>query len=55
VLEVVRETEGMSVRDGYRVLTGGGLPAYRAMLDSGDARGGARAFTERRKPVWRGR
>ena len=55
VLEILRETEGMSVRDGYRVLTGGGLPAYRAMLDSHDAREGARAFAERRKPVWRGR
>jgi crotonobetainyl-CoA hydratase len=55
VLEILRETEGMSVRDGYRVLAGGGLAAYRAMLDSGDAREGARAFTERRKPVWRGR
>jgi len=55
VLEIVRETEGMSVRDGYRVLAGGGLPAYRAMLDSQDAREGAQAFAERRKPVWRGR
>ena len=55
VLEILRETEGMSVRDGYQVLTGGGLPAYRAMLDSHDAREGAQAFAERRKPVWRGR
>jgi crotonobetainyl-CoA hydratase len=54
VLEIVRETEGMSVRDGYRILAGGSLPAYRAMLDSQDAREGARAFAERRKPVWRG-
>ena len=55
VLEILRETEGLSVRDGYRVLAGGGLPAYRAMLDSEDAREGARAFSERRKPVWGGR
>ena len=55
VLEIVRETEGTSVPDGYQVLRGSALPAYRAMLDSDDAREGARAFAERRKPVWRGR
>jgi crotonobetainyl-CoA hydratase len=49
------ETEGMSVRDGRRVLGESALPAYRAMLDSQDAREGALAFAERRKPVWRGR
>ena len=55
VLEILRETEGMSVRNGYRVLTENPLPAYRAMLDSQDAREGAQAFAERRNPVWRGR
>ena len=55
VLEILRETEGMSVRNGYRVLTESPLPAYRAMLDSQDAREGAQAFAERRRPVWRGR
>jgi len=55
VLEILRETEDMDVRAGYEVLRGGGLPAYQAMLDSEDAREGARAFTESRKPVWRGR
>ena len=54
VLEILRETEGMGVHAGYEVLRGG-LPAYRAMLDSEDAREGARAFTESRRPVWRGR
>lgn len=39
----------------YRFLAGGGLPGYRKMLDSEDAREGARAFSERRDPVWRGR
>ena len=55
VLEIVRETEGMGARDGYRALAEATLPAYRAMLDSQDAREGAQAFAERRKPVWRGR
>src|SRR5215472_13013051 len=55
VLEILRETEATSVCTGYSVLRSGALPAYRAMLDSEDAREGARAFTESRRPVWRGR
>jgi enoyl-CoA hydratase/carnithine racemase len=55
VLEILRRTEGTSVRDGYAVLRSGALPAYRAMLDSEDAQEGARAFAERRQPRWRGR
>jgi crotonobetainyl-CoA hydratase len=55
VLEVLRETEGAGVRAGYAIQGGGGMPAYRAMLASADAAEGARAFTERRRPVWQGR
>jgi crotonobetainyl-CoA hydratase len=55
VLEIIRETEGRNVRAGFEVLRRARLPAYRAMLDSEDAAEGARAFAERRKPVWRGR
>ncbi len=55
VLEIVRETDGMGVRAGYETLRSGSLAAYRAMLDSEDAREGARAFAESRRPVWRGR
>jgi crotonobetainyl-CoA hydratase len=54
-LEIIRETQGMTVRAGYEALRRGSLPAYRAMLDSEDAAEGARAFAERRPPVWRGR
>jgi crotonobetainyl-CoA hydratase len=54
-LEILRETEGAGVRDGYQILRGDGLAAYRAMLDSQDAREGARAFAERRRPQWQGR
>jgi hypothetical protein len=42
------------VADGYRVMRGDGLPAYRRMLSSEDAREGVRAFTERRPPRWTG-
>ena len=50
MLEILRETEGIDVRTGYEILRSGGLPAYRAMLDSEDAREGARAFAESRRP-----
>ncbi len=55
VLEILRETEGAGVGAGYATQRGDGLPAYQAMLSSQDAHEGARAFTERRRPVWRGR
>ena len=55
VLEIMQETEATSMRTGYSVLRSGALPAYRAMLDSQDAREGARAFADRRKPRWQGR
>jgi crotonobetainyl-CoA hydratase len=55
VLEILRETEGTSVPEGYSLLRSGDLPAYRAMLGSQDAQEGARAFAERRAPRWQGR
>ena len=54
VLEIMRETEGAPVGEGYRIMRGDGLPAYRRMLDSDDAREGVRAFAERRPPRWTG-
>ena len=55
VLEIMRETEGTSVTEGYQIMRGGGLPAYQQMLTSDDAREGVRAFAERRPPRWAGR
>jgi len=54
-LEIMRETEGTAVAEGYRIMRGDGLPAYRAMLSSEDAQEGVRAFAERRPPRWTGR
>ena len=54
VLEILRVTEASDVRRGFHLLRTGDLPSYRAMLGSADAREGAQAFAERRKPVWRG-
>jgi crotonobetainyl-CoA hydratase len=53
VLEILRATEATDVRSGFNLLRTGDLPGYRAMLGSADAREGAQAFAERRKPVWR--
>jgi crotonobetainyl-CoA hydratase len=54
-LEIMRETEGADVAEGYRTMRGDGLPAYRRMLSSQDAQEGVRAFAERRPPRWTGR
>jgi len=54
-LEIMRETEGTAVAEGYRIMRGDGLPAYRRMLSSQDAQEGVRAFAERRPPRWAGR
>jgi crotonobetainyl-CoA hydratase len=53
VKQVLRATEAVPVEDGYRVLRGDGLPAYRAMLSSADAQEGPQAFADKRPPVWR--
>jgi crotonobetainyl-CoA hydratase len=55
VLEILRATEATDVRRGFDLLRSGDLPGYRAMLSSADAREGAQAFAERRRPVWKGR
>jgi crotonobetainyl-CoA hydratase len=52
-LEIMRETEGTTASEGFRVQRGD-LPAYQRMLESDDAREGVRAFGERRRPRWGG-
>ena len=54
-LEIMRETEGAGVAEGYQIMRSDGLPAYRRMLSSQDAREGVRAFAARRPPRWAGR
>ena len=55
IKEVTRATAAVGIEQGFAVMRGGGLPAYRAMLDSDDAVEGARAFAEKREPRWAGR
>ena len=52
--EVLRATQGQPVQEAYRTLRGGGLPTYRAMLTSNDAKEGPIAFGEKRPPRWSG-
>jgi crotonobetainyl-CoA hydratase len=54
-LEIMRETEGTAVTEGYQIMRDDTLPAYRRMLSSQDAQEGVRAFAERRPPRWTGR
>ena len=52
---VMRATETLSVEDGYRLMQEGGIPAYDRLRRSHDYFEGARAFAEKRAPVWQGR
>jgi crotonobetainyl-CoA hydratase len=52
---VIAATQGLSIQDGYRAMRGGGIAAYERMKKSADYFEGARAFAEKRPPVWSGR
>jgi crotonobetainyl-CoA hydratase len=55
VKAILAATDGLSVREAYELVAAGKVPAHRAMQVSEDAREGAKAFVERRAPVWKGR
>lgn len=52
-LEVLRETEGQTIREGFATLRGD-LPHYARVGASADAQEGPRAFVEGRFPRWHG-
>ena len=51
---VVARTQGLPVEEAYRVMRSG-IPTYERMKHSSDYFEGAKAFAEKRAPVWSGR
>lgn len=55
IKEVARESETLSFHDAIARVMRRGFPTVAALYDSEDQLEGARAFAEKRDPVWRGR
>ncbi|MDE0420080.1 MAG: enoyl-CoA hydratase-related protein [Gammaproteobacteria bacterium] len=55
IKEVVRESEAMRAQDALRRVGERRFPAVDRLYGSADQKEGARAFAEKREPVWKGR
>ena len=55
IKEVLRETENIPFQSALNSITGRKLPTVDRLYSSDDQLEGARAFVEKRKPLWRGR
>jgi crotonobetainyl-CoA hydratase len=55
IKEVVREAENMKFLDALRKITGSEFDTVKTLYSSEDQMEGARAFAEKRDPVWRGK
>lgn len=55
IKEVVRETEHLGVQEAFNLVTRRKLKTVDTLYSSEDQKEGARAFAEKRKPVWRSR
>ena len=52
--EVIRETAHLAIQDAFDLVKSGQVVAVRTLYQSEDAKEGARAFAEKRDPVWKG-
>ena len=55
IKEVVREAENMKFQDALDKITGSEFPTVKTLYASDDQLEGARAFAEKRDPVWKGK
>jgi crotonobetainyl-CoA hydratase len=55
IMEAVQFTEDLAFEQSLKALRSKSWPAFMKMLESSDAREGARAFVEKRDPVWEDR
>ncbi len=55
ILAVIRRTSHESLDDAARLLRSGAIAEYQTAISSDDAKEGAAAFAEKRKPDWSGR
>jgi len=55
IKEVVRETSHLPIEQAFDLVTGRQLKSVDVLYASEDQQEGARAFAEKRKPVWKGR
>jgi len=55
IKEIIRETTHVSIEQAFEQVTRRHLPTVDRLYSSEDQKEGARAFAEKRKPVWQGR